>query len=48
MRVLFNREEVRLPDCPPGRLMGLASFEKELLGGFILSEQDHTEVRAWV
>jgi hypothetical protein len=46
VRVLFNREELELPGCPPHLLMGLGSFEKELLGSFILSEQDHMEVRA--
>lgn len=42
--MLYNREPLELPDCPPGMLMGLSSFEKELLGAFILSEQDHAQV----
>jgi hypothetical protein len=48
VRVRFNREEVALPGVPPHLLMGLGSFERELLGSFILSEQDHTTVREGV
>lgn len=45
VRVLFNREALDLPGAAPGKLMGLSTFERELLGGFILSEQDHQQVR---
>ncbi|GBF94338.1 hypothetical protein Rsub_06960 [Raphidocelis subcapitata] len=43
VRVLFNKQELPLPDCPPDRLMGLATFESELLGSFLLGEQEHAQ-----
>jgi hypothetical protein len=44
VRVLYNQQPLELPGCPPDKLMGLSTFEKELLGSFILSEQDHAQV----
>jgi hypothetical protein len=44
VRVLYNQQELPLPDCPPDRLMGLATFESELLGSFLLGEQEHAQV----
>ena len=42
MRVLYNKEEVTgLRGVAPGGLMGLRTFEEDLLGSFVLSEADH-------
>jgi acid phosphatase len=41
VRVLYNREELPLPGSPPGKVVELGHFRGQVLGSFLLSEQDH-------
>ncbi|GIL63317.1 hypothetical protein Vafri_17410 [Volvox africanus] len=44
VRVLFNREELSLPHCPPGFLPSFQTFQREVVGPFQLSAQRHQEL----
>jgi acid phosphatase len=41
VRVLYNRDELPLPGSPPGRALEFGSFRGQVLGSFLLSEEDH-------
>lgn len=41
VRVLYNREELSLPDALPDGSVDLADFQHQVLAPFVLSESDH-------
>ncbi|GFR44810.1 hypothetical protein Agub_g6146 [Astrephomene gubernaculifera] len=44
VRVLYNLQELPLPHCPPGYLPSLPTFEREVVGPFLLSAARHAEL----
>lgn len=46
VRVLYNKQEVALPLCPPGFCTSLGTFEEQVLAPFILSQRDYKEACA--